>query len=88
MDNLTNTLTVLRRVRKLRRLAGSPNPHEAALAAAKARDLSDQHQVSDLMLTLAELIDTHPHARRMLKDALRTALRARSRPVPRVRVRH
>lgn len=35
------------RVRKLRRLAKSPNPHEAEVAAAQARALMEKHGLSD-----------------------------------------
>jgi uncharacterized protein DUF2786 len=41
---------VLNKVRKLLRLANSPNPNEAALAAAKAQQLIDEHKLSAALL--------------------------------------
>ena len=46
MDDLT---AVLDRVRKLLALATSSNVHEAALAAAKAQSLIDQHRLEELL---------------------------------------
>jgi Protein of unknown function (DUF2786) len=40
-----DTRAVVSRVRKLKQLARSPNPHEAALAAAKAEELMDRHHL-------------------------------------------
>lgn len=42
--------TAVRRVHKLRRLARSSNPHEAASAAAKAEALIEQHRITPAML--------------------------------------
>ncbi len=44
--------TILDTVRKLLRLAESPNAHEAASAAAKAQSLIDQHNLSTALLAL------------------------------------
>jgi hypothetical protein len=50
-DSNTNTLAaVISRVQKLRRLATSPNPHEAASAAAKARELVARHRLDESQL--------------------------------------
>jgi hypothetical protein len=48
---------VLDKVRKLLRLSKSSNANEAALAAAKAQELIDRHQLAQAMLTLD---DTNP----------------------------
>lgn len=41
---------VLEKIKKLLRLAQSDNPNEAALAAAKAQELMDRHQIQAAML--------------------------------------
>jgi hypothetical protein len=41
---------ILNKVRKLLRLAESPNANEAALAAAKAQELIDAHNLSTALL--------------------------------------
>ena len=46
------TENVLDKVRKLLRLSQSSNANEAALAAAKAQELIDRHQLTQAMLTL------------------------------------
>lgn len=43
---------ILGKVRKLLRLANSPNPNEAALAAAKAQQLIDEHKLNTELLAL------------------------------------
>lgn len=53
-----NTAAVIDKVRKLLRLAGSPNEHEAALAAAKAQELIDQHQLQTALLSIDESTTT------------------------------
>lgn len=47
----TNAET-LEKIKKLLRLAQSDNEHEAALAAAKAQELMDRHQIEQAMLSL------------------------------------
>lgn len=42
---MTAPSEALARVRKLLALAGSPNPHEAALAAARAQELIERHRL-------------------------------------------
>jgi Protein of unknown function (DUF2786) len=46
---------LMARIRKLLALGGSPNPHEAAAALAKARALMDAHRVSEGDLAMAEI---------------------------------
>jgi len=43
---------VIDKVRKLLRLSTSPNVHEAALAAAKAQELIDRHQLAQVTLEM------------------------------------
>jgi len=57
--------SVLDKVRKLLRLSTSSNPHEAALAAARAQDLIDRHRLSQTVLELdpppsAPAVDREP----------------------------
>lgn len=47
METSNETLS---KIAKLLRLAQSDNPHESALAAAKAQELMDRHQISKAML--------------------------------------
>lgn len=48
---MTNS-SIIDKVRKLLRLADSPNPNEAAAAAAKAQELIDQYKLNMELLTL------------------------------------
>lgn len=50
-----DTAALLDRVRKLLALATSPNVHEAALAAARAQALIEQHRLDGLLAAEAEL---------------------------------
>ncbi|MFT4977081.1 MAG: sulfur relay (sulfurtransferase) complex TusBCD TusD component (DsrE family) [Myxococcota bacterium] len=50
-----DTERLLERVRKLLALAGSPNIHEAALAASRAQELIDRHRLQRLLDADAEV---------------------------------
>lgn len=53
-----DTAALLDRVRKLLALAQSPNVHEAALAAARAQALIEQHRLEGLLAAEAEPIES------------------------------
>lgn len=52
--------SIVDKVRKLLRLAESPNANEAALAAAKAQELIDQHNLSAALLALEDEAGAEP----------------------------
>jgi hypothetical protein len=51
---------IIDKVRKLLRLAESPNANEAALAAAKAQELIDSHNLSAALLALDDASNAEP----------------------------